>query len=244
MNEGETKGLQLLNLRDEVGVRVWADLHLEEGSPQEVEAFVEDLRAHVRDAGALVIAGDLFNAWTGRRQWKRPVFRPLAEALRKLRAMGTRVILLRGNRDVLLNAADGLAVGAEVADGVTFSSAGRGILLTHGDEYCLNDRSYQRLRKFLRCSFVRGFLRCMPDFFKRGLAGTLRRTSQAAVARKPLDAMALVESSVSAALGRCGADQALIGHLHIAEKRDLEGGKQLEILPAWEPGAPPWKTLD
>ena len=147
MNEGETKGLQLLNLRDEVGVSVWADLHLEEGSPQEVEAFVEDLRAHVRDAGALVIAGDLFNAWTGRRQWKRPVFRPLAEALRKLRAMGTRVILLRGNRDVLLNAADGLAVGAEVADGVTFSSAGRGILLTHGDEYCLNDRSYQRLRK-------------------------------------------------------------------------------------------------
>jgi UDP-2,3-diacylglucosamine hydrolase len=237
-------GLKIIELKDAGRVHVWADLHLQEEIPAETEAFALELEVRVQGPGTLVIAGDLFNAWTGRGQWEWPVFQPLALALGALKMKGVRVILLRGNRDVLLEPVDGEGVGAEVADGVVFSAGERRILLTHGDEYCLNDKPYQRLRHFLRALPARWALRSLPGFVRRAIARSLRKTSQAAIARKPLDSMALVEDCVRTALHECEADWALIGHLHRAEERDLGKGRKLEVLPAWEPGTLPWTTVD
>ena len=237
-------GLITIDLKTAGRVHVWADLHLQEEFPAETEAFALELEECVQGPGTLVIAGDLFNAWTGEGQWEWPVFQPLARALEAMKKKGVRVILLRGNRDVLLEPVDGDGVGAEVADGVIFSAGDRRVLLTHGDEYCLNDKPYQRLRRFLRAQPARWALRSLPAFLRRGIARSLRRTSQSAIARKPLDSMALVEDCVRTALQQEGADWALIGHLHWAEKRDLGSGRKLEVLPAWEPGTPPWTTAD
>ncbi|MFQ5748213.1 MAG: UDP-2,3-diacylglucosamine diphosphatase [Planctomycetota bacterium] len=217
--------------------RCWffTDLHLRAGEPREVQAFVGTLSHAPADLECLVIMGDLFDAWVGPAQWKEPAFQPLAAALVRLGRQGVRVVLLRGNRDVLLEPGDGARVGAEVADGVLLETAGGKILVTHGDEYCLRDAPYQRLRRWFRRRWVRGLIRVLPYALRRWCAARMRAASRQAVARKPLDVLALEVGAIPAALEAQGAVQALIGHLHVARETALEGGKSLRILPAWSP---------
>lgn len=224
---------------DALPVWVFTDLHLAESAPDEVRAFAESLAAAPPELGALVVLGDLFDAWVGPEQWREETFRPLAEALRGLAGRGVRVLLLRGNRDVMLEPAHGAAVGGEVADAVLLDLGAHTWLLTHGDQFCLLDRPYQRLRRWLRRPWLRALARHSPHALRRWAAGRLRSTSQAALARKPLDTLALVDEAVEAEMERHGASRALIGHLHVAGERRLAGDRRLRILPAWEPGTGP-----
>lgn len=221
-------------------VRAWlfTDLHLGAQAPQEITSFAAALGQAPADLQALVVMGDLFDAFVGPEQWEEPAFQPLCAALSGLSGRGVRVILLRGNRDVLLEPADGARAGAEVADSVLLSTAGGRVLVTHGDQFCLRDRPYQRLRHWLRRRWLRALGRALPYSWRLALARRLRGVSRQAVARKPLDVLALVEPAVVEALEGHGAAAAVIGHLHIAEERLLAGGRRLRILPAWEPGRP------
>jgi len=223
--------------------RCWffTDLHLRSEEPGEVEAFVSTLREAPAELECLVVMGDLFDTWVGPAQWQEAAFRPLAGAMTGLARRGVRVVLLRGNRDVLLEDRDGGRVGAEVADGVLLETAGGKILATHGDEYCLRDAPYQRLRRWLRRGWLRRLIRALPYALRRWGAGRMRAASRRAVARKPLDVLALELGAIPAALEAQGAERALIGHLHVARETALAGGKSLRILPAWRPGTPPVK---
>jgi len=221
--------------------RCWffTDLHLRAEEPGEVEAFVRTLSEAPPDLECLVVMGDLFDAWVGPAQWEEPAFQPLAAALAGLGRRGVRVVLLRGNRDVLLDRAAGMRVGAEVADGVLLETPEGKILATHGDEYCLRDASYQRLRRWLRRRWVRGLIRHLPYAVRRWGAARMRAASRQAVSRKPLDVLALEVGAIPPALEARGAVKALIGHLHVARETPLAGGKSLRILPAWSPGTLP-----
>jgi UDP-2,3-diacylglucosamine hydrolase len=116
------------------------------------------------------------------------------------------------------------------------------VLFSHGDEYCWNDLPYQRLRRTLRRPLVRGVLRCLPAFVRIWMGKKMRGHSQEAVARKPLDTLALDLSAVERALDQASAGLAVIGHLHAAANHDLEGGKRLLVLPAWQPNQPAWTS--
>lgn len=218
-----------------------ADLHLRADAAAEVAACAAALRAAPAGLSALVVLGDLFDAWVGPEQWDEPPFAPLRDALAELARRGTDVVLLRGNRDVWLEAADGAAVGGRVGDRLLVRRGEDALLLAHGDEFCLGDRSYQRLRAWLRRPWLRRLGRRLPYGLRRRLGASLRRASRRAVARKPLDTLALAEEAVAEALRRHGAAGAVIGHLHVDEARSLPGGGTLRIVPAWEPGQAPWQ---
>ena len=179
-----------------------------------------------------------------RRAWERLApelagYAPLVAAFRGLRQRGVELWLLRGNRDVLLEPADLEPFGGRLADRLLAATGSGTLLLSHGDEYCLRDRPYQRLRRALRARPLRWLLRSLPRRLRLGLAARMRGASQAAISRKPLDSMALVEEAVEAALADQGAAGAVIGHLHRAEQRVLAGGGALRVLPAWTPEQPP-----
>ena len=218
-------------------VRLYTDLHLRSDQPEEVADFAEHLDAAPDDEQAVVVMGDLFDAWIGPEHWEEAGFAPMVEAFRRLQHRGIRLLLLRGNRDVLLEPEDGEAVCAEVLDRVLVESAGRRVLITHGDEFCLRDRPYQRLRRALRSRVVRGTFRRLPLGVRRRMAARMRGVSRGAVARKPLDALSLVDDAVVAELRSLGAEMAVIGHLHVAEERPLGDGLLLRVLPAWTPGS-------
>ncbi|HEX9792364.1 MAG TPA: UDP-2,3-diacylglucosamine diphosphatase [Planctomycetota bacterium] len=214
---------------------IFTDLHLSTARPEEIAAFAATLEGAPGDLQALAILGDLFDAYLGPEHWHEPCFAVLTAGLARLAGRGVRVVLLRGNRDVLLEPADCGEFGLEVADGFLVAAGGRRWLVSHGDEYCLNDRPYQRLRRWLRRPWVRGTGRRLPRWLRCRAAAWLRGKSRKAVARKPLDVMALVEGAVEEALARYAAEIALIGHLHVEAERELPRGGALRILPAWCP---------
>jgi UDP-2,3-diacylglucosamine hydrolase len=214
---------------------VWADLHLRAERPSEIQAFADNLAEVPDELDCVLILGDLFDAWTGPEMWRAAAFMPLTEALKILVNGGTRVILIRGNRDVLMDPDDAAIVGAQLADGVLLAGESP-LLISHGDEYCLRDLPYQRLRRTLRRPWLRRFLRFLPVPMRQWIARKMRKSSTQAIARKPLDSMALDEAAICQALRENGAQKALIGHLHAAEQRVLAGEFELEVLAAWQPG--------
>ncbi len=237
--------LPLLHLKADQ-VWIWADLHLHEEQADEIQNFSDQIRSVVDDVEAVIVLGDLFDAWVGREMWTYPAFQPLVEAFAELQQRQIRLILLRGNRDVLMNPPDVQAVGAVLADRVLLQSTTDEppMLLSHGDEYCLNDHPYQRLRRTLRRRPIRAMLRLLPHGIRRRIAAKMRGHSQRAVGRKPMDMMALDEGAVERALEEVGAGRAVIGHLHQERRQKLAGGGFLHVLPAWEPSAAAWRAAD
>ncbi|MGB0953394.1 MAG: UDP-2,3-diacylglucosamine diphosphatase [Planctomycetota bacterium] len=215
---------------------VFTDLHLDPERYQEIHAFAVSLLPLAGICNNLVILGDLFESYIGRESYLHPAFEPLQQAFAHLNAHQCRIIVLRGNRDVLLSPADGKALGFEVADSVSVMGVDGKVLLTHGDAFCLADLPYQKLRRILRFPGLRPLLRTLPAWVRFRLALRLRNHSKAEVARKPLNSMHLTLAKVDEVMAEEGAKVAWIGHLHAAATHDLSDDRQLRVLPAWEPG--------
>jgi UDP-2,3-diacylglucosamine hydrolase len=220
---------------------VWTDLHLRAEAPAEIQSFAAQLEG-IPAGQTLLILGDLFDAWTGPESAAGPEFASLRTALAARQAAGQLSILLRGNRDVLMQPRQARALGFELADRVLWQGPSGPVLFSHGDEYCLNDLPYQRLRRTLRRPLVRGLLRCLPAQLRIWMGRKIRGHSQQAVARKPLDSLALELPAAERALERAQSSLAVIGHLHAPAKHPLKGARTLLVLPAWQPNQPAWTS--
>ena len=222
---------------------VWTDLHLHAGAPGEIRAFSSQVEA-LPDGAVLLILGDLFDAWTGPESVRAAEFAPLRSALHARELAGEKTILLRGNRDVLMRPSQAKVLGMVLADRVLWEGPDGPVLFSHGDEYCLNDQPYQRLRRTLRRPWVRGILRCLPASLRIWMGKKMRGHSQEAVARKPLDTLALELGAAERALERAQSSLAVIGHLHSPAEHALTGEKRLIVLPAWEQNQSAWTSPD
>jgi len=215
---------------------VFTDLHLDPIAPDEIHAFAISLLPLAGGCDQLVILGDLFESYVGREDFLHPAFGPMLQAFEHLRQSGTEIVLIRGNRDVLLSRGDGQHLNLTIADAVRVPGIEGDVLLTHGDAFCLADLPYQRLRRILRFPGMRPLLRALPHGLRCRLAQRLRNHSKQEVARKPLDSMSLTLGQVDQVMLKEGVQTAWIGHLHAAASHDLTGGGHLRVLPAWEPG--------
>ncbi|KAA3610863.1 MAG: hypothetical protein DWQ01_08115 [Planctomycetota bacterium] len=210
---------------------VFTDLHLDPQRPEEVDAFADRLGSAPKDLAGLLILGDLFDAYLGPEQWAQAGYRPLVQALQQIRGQ---VVLLRGNRDVLLEAKDVAPEGWQVADSALMATSLGRLFFSHGDQFCLADLSYQRLRRLLRRPGLRWGLRRLPWAWRSKMARRLRGYSQEVVPRKPMDAKDLILEAVGGHLQSLAAVGAVLGHLHLHRRSELAGGRWLQLLPAWQ----------
>jgi len=225
-------------------VAVFTDLHLTPAAPAEIFAFTQSLLELPANLEALIILGDLFDAYIGNEDLAHPVFADLWKAVEFLGHRGTEVFLVRGNRDVLMTPKDGKRVGVEVVDSVLLAGTeSRACLLTHGDAFCLADLPYQKLRRLLRNPLLRPILRSLPLGVRRKVAARLRQHSSKEVARKPLNMLHLDRETVARIAAGEGAQRVVIGHLHQDLQETLERGIELRVLPAWEVGRKPFDPL-
>ncbi len=140
-----------------------SDVHLRQGDNAYLEAFLRFLRVDASDASALFIHGDLFEFYVGPRQGRSAFYAPLREALRQLTAAGTQVTLLHGNRDYLLAHAFEDTGARVVADQVVITLGTSRVRVSHGDELCIHDRSYQIWgRGVLRWQVLQTLFRLLP----------------------------------------------------------------------------------
>lgn len=191
-----------------------SDLHLDASRPAATNCFLHFLAGAAREASALYILGDLFEAWCGddaANLHDREVLR----ALKRYAAAGCRHHFLRGNRDFLVGAGFAAESGAMLlADETIIEIDTHRILLMHGDTLCTDDHAYQRYRRFVRRPAVQSLYLSLPASFRSGIAASLRRRSMHANAGKPAAIMDVNPEAVADAFSRYGVRSMIHGHTH------------------------------
>jgi UDP-2,3-diacylglucosamine hydrolase len=128
-----------------------SDLHLCANSPETTRLFLNFVQRTAPHAEALYILGDLFEYWAGDDDLNTPFHLEITGALQTLARLGTRVFIMRGNRDFLMD--DELAKACHatlLADPILLDLYGTPTLLTHGDGLCTDDTAYQDFRRLVR----------------------------------------------------------------------------------------------
>jgi UDP-2,3-diacylglucosamine hydrolase len=214
-----------------------SDLHLAPERPNLIAAFHALARGRARDAGALYVIGDLFDAWLGDDQVKEPLAAGIASELAALSASGTRVYLQRGNRDFLLGEQFAKAAGATLLpDAVVHDLHGTPTLIMHGDQLCTDDLDYQRFRAYWQDPAHRRRLLALPYFVRRGIAAFFRASSRRATASKPEQIMDVNADAVAEALRGHHVARLIHGHTHRPARHELSvAGRACEryVLADW-----------
>lgn len=223
------------------GTILIADVHLDLATPGATRGF-ENWVATIGGAPALWILGDLFDVWVGPAQATLPSAAPVLDALRALARAGTRVCVVCGNRDFLLDRSFEERTGARVyregAIGVCPSGAesaveAQRLALIHGDTLCTLDTGYQRLRRVLRSRAVSLLVPRLPLSAGAWAARRLRRASVRALDQK-LPEEKSMQSSSCIELARVSRVQAVVcGHAHCFSDRQLAHGLRWIVLDAF-----------
>ena len=155
-----------------------SDLHLDPERPAITELFGRFLDGEARDADALYILGDLFEAWVGDDDPSEAgTF--VAARLKALADAGVPVCFIRGNRDFLLGDAYAKRAGMTILpDPAVILLQGEPTLILHGDLLCSDDTAYQQFRTQTRDP------RWQAQFLAQPLAARLAFAAQARAASK------------------------------------------------------------
>jgi UDP-2,3-diacylglucosamine hydrolase len=199
-----------------------SDLHLSRDRPALVEAFHALLSGPVRNAAALYVLGDLFDAWLGDDQLRDPLAAGVATALAASADAGVRIYLQRGNRDFLIGDRFARAAGATLLpDAVVHPLHGTATLLMHGDQLCTDDVKYQRYRAWWADPAHRRRFLALPYFARRGIGGMLRGVSRKANLGKPEMIMDVSATAVVAAMREHRVPRLIHGHTHRPARHEI-----------------------
>ncbi len=223
---------------------VLADLHVGQG-PGDLERFLASLEeVRGRAPGEVVFLGDVFRALVGFSRFWDAVVRRGLEELALLRAGGTRVVLVEGNRDFFLDATDLDPYRNASGTVHSFVAGGRRFLLEHGDLVNRRDRSYRFWRALSKSGPARMWARLLPRrVAQRIVLGTESRLAQTNFTYR----RDLPQADLEAAARRhfaAGVDVVLWGHFH-RTWRFAQGHHRAYVVPGWlETGTVVWISQD
>lgn len=153
-----------------------ADLHLSDHTQKLNQLFCQFLQDWQNKASALYILGDLFEVWMGDDD-NSETAKQVAHTLKNF-SIHTPIYFVAGNRDFLL--------GKHYAQQANFTLLPEHqiltinqhtILLTHGDEMCTEDISYQRYRKIIRSKLLQKIFLWLPYSIRQKIANNIRYAS-------------------------------------------------------------------
>ncbi len=209
-----------------------SDLHLTERKPKTIMAFVRFMKTIAPRYPELVILGDLFDFWIG--DDAAEAAEPIIALLKLHASTGRRVIVMPGNRDVMLGKGFAEAAGAElVRNPIVVEIKGRKVLLAHGDQWCLRDEEYQKFRAMTHDPRwqAAALAKSVPE--RLAMAQTARAQSEGDKRAKTEAEMDVVDSAVAEAAHAAGVDLVIHGHTH---KPAAHVGATIErwVVPDWE----------
>lgn len=215
-----------------------SDLHLDPERPAATELFGRFLDGEARNADALYILGDLFEAWVGDDD-PSTAGAFVAGRLRTLADSGVPVSFIRGNRDFLLGEEYAKRAGMTILpDPAVVMLHGEPTLILHGDLLCTDDSAYQQFRAQTRDP------RWQEQFLAQPLAARLAFAEQARTASK-VRYGELVASGQSETITdvtpatvrewfkRYGIHRMIHGHTHRPAIHDEGDGNSRIVLGDW-----------
>jgi UDP-2,3-diacylglucosamine hydrolase len=235
-----------------------SDIHLGADEPATAEWFLSDLTALARWPQlpeAFFVLGDLFEAWIGDDLPVDPAERSADDelALRTAAALAavavrSKVYLMRGNRDFLMDVAlpEGLSTvtpfsarcGAQMIEDETIAViGGHSTLLAHGDAMCTDDAAYQAMRTTVRDPTWQRDILGQPRAQRLELARQLRNQSKSATREKPSEIVDVSANTVADRLRRHRVARLIHGHTHRPASHQLvvDGERaQRTVIPDWD----------
>lgn len=141
--------------------------------------FLGFLAGRARQAEALYILGDLFEAWIGDDDLADPYNARIVAALRAASDAGLKIAFMHGNRDFLLGERFAAAAGARLlADPHDLLLPEWSFVLAHGDALCLDDTDYMAFRARVRAPDWQQRMLSRPRWLRRLVARYFRWRSR------------------------------------------------------------------
>ena len=193
-----------------------SDLHLDETRPHTTalfKSFAEKLKENDPQT-ELYILGDLFESWIGD-DYKNELHNEVKTTLNSLTGSGIKVFFLYGNRDFLIGEEFLSETGVELLiDPFLLKSNGKTILLTHGDQMCIDDVEYQTFRSIVRNpDWQKDFLN-FPISKRLKIAGETKDASKQSKQEKSMEIMDVNQEEVLRVFKQHGVNTMIHGHTH------------------------------
>ena len=191
-----------------------SDLHLDPERPAVTALFLEFLATRARQADAVYVLGDLFEAWIGDDD-ETPLNLEVMHGIRACVDAGTPVFVMHGNRDFLLGERFARQSRCTLLqDPACIDLYGIPTLLMHGDLLCTDDTEYLAFRDMVRNSDWQKELLAKPLAVRREIAAEMRRNSREKTTGKPESIMDVNPTEVLDAMTRHAVVQLIHGHTH------------------------------
>ena len=217
-----------------------SDLHLSHGHPLSAELFLRFAADIAPKAEALFILGDLFEYWAGDDDLGDPFHLRITDTLRNLGAQGTRISIMHGNRDFLMDEELSSACNATLLDDpVLLELYGTPTLLTHGDALCTDDTEYQRFRDQVRHAGWQTQFLAQPLAQRKAQIEQMRMQSESQKSNKNMALMDVNGEAVNELLRRHRYPRLIHGHTHLPARHlhQLDGHIcERWVLGDWDSG--------
>ncbi|HBS5951939.1 TPA: UDP-2,3-diacylglucosamine diphosphatase [Klebsiella variicola] len=206
-----------------------ADLHLQTEEPAITAGFLRFLQGEARQADALYILGDLFEAWIGDDDPK-PLHQQIASAIKAVVDAGVPCYFIHGNRDFLVGQRFARQSGMLLlAEEERLDLYGREVLIMHGDTLCTDDPGYLAFRAKVHTPWIQRLFLALPLLIRRRIAARMRADSKAANSSKSMDIMDVNPQAVVDVMERHHVQWLIHGHTHRPAVHELQANGQ----PAW-----------
>jgi UDP-2,3-diacylglucosamine hydrolase len=197
-----------------VSILFISDLHLDDARPHIVEDFGHFCAGEARDADALYVLGDLFEAYIGDDD-DAPLNARVATALHGVADAGVPVHFIVGNRDFLLGQTYARRCGMDILDdGVVVDLHGTPTLILHGDVLCTDDAAYLAFRRQVRDPAWQAAFLARPLAERRAFAAQARDASRAHTSTADMAIMDVNQAAVETAMRGAGVARMIHGHTH------------------------------
>ncbi|WP_312121574.1 UDP-2,3-diacylglucosamine diphosphatase [Kosakonia cowanii] len=215
-----------------------ADLHLHTEEPAITAGFLHFLDGVAREADALYILGDLFEAWIGDDD-PNPLHQRVADAIRALVDSGVPCYFIHGNRDFLLGKRFARESGMQLLpQEKVLNLYGRNVLIMHGDTLCTDDAGYQAFRAKVHQPWLQTLFLALPLFIRHRVAAKMRAGSRAANSSKSLAIMDVNQQAVIEAMEKHRVQWLIHGHTHRPAVHHLTAND----APAWRAVLGAWHS--
>lgn len=189
-----------------------ADLHLVANEAEKNQLF-ERFCQQARSADQVFILGDLFNTWLGD-DLSMPHYTKITTSLKKL-SQQTPIFVMTGNRDFLLAQAFEHQTGCQLINSPYLLETNKHqYVLTHGDELCTDDQSYQQMKSILQHPITKAIFVRLPKKWRLKLSGQLRQKSIKAQQKKTKEIMDVNPSAVNELMKKYPSADLVHGHTH------------------------------
>jgi len=213
-----------------------ADLHLCTEEPAITAGFLRFLAGEARQADALYILGDLFEAWIGDDD-PNPLHREIATAIKAVVDSGVPCFFIHGNRDFLIGKRFACESGMTLLpQEKVLNLYGRRVLILHGDTLCTDDAGYQAFRAKVHQRWLQTLFLALPLCIRKRVAARMRADSKAANRSKSLEIMDVNPHAVIAEMEKHHVQWLIHGHTHRPDVHPLTANGEPAfrvVLGAW-----------